>query len=288
MTPTALNSGDCICVGYYKPLACLGLSRPRLECMSISLSPRGLVRSGLPLCMNLSRSVFISPSSELRPGIGGGSLFWYHSLGRCRVCTKQVTHQDGIFCANFGHQVGNFPKCHSAWCPDCYREIPGEDFLVYRAKDADGHDMLPPGEEEDYRGARPGDHLVFSFDCDACAFFRLKGRLPVKGKLLRRSDPLSHSSGEFGCLLVSQERDHSPAAWHLPRAGRYWGKHGITMTPPRGPFPARHDFGMRMAIGVLEKSVTAGRHEATTKFSNVRKITSLHEHVQGVGFGSRF
>jgi hypothetical protein len=29
MTPTALNSGDCICVGYYKPLACLGLSRPR-------------------------------------------------------------------------------------------------------------------------------------------------------------------------------------------------------------------------------------------------------------------
>jgi hypothetical protein len=31
MTPTALNSGDCICVGYYKPLACLGLSRPRLQ-----------------------------------------------------------------------------------------------------------------------------------------------------------------------------------------------------------------------------------------------------------------
>jgi hypothetical protein len=30
MTPTALNSGDCIYVGYYKPLACLGLSRPRL------------------------------------------------------------------------------------------------------------------------------------------------------------------------------------------------------------------------------------------------------------------
>jgi hypothetical protein len=35
MTPTALSSGDCICVGY-KPLACLGgLSRPRLvTCVS--------------------------------------------------------------------------------------------------------------------------------------------------------------------------------------------------------------------------------------------------------------
>jgi hypothetical protein len=52
---------------------------------------------------------------------------------------------------------------------------------VYRAKDAGGHDMLAHGEEEDYRGARPGDHLVCFFDCDACAFFRLKGRLPVKG-----------------------------------------------------------------------------------------------------------
>jgi hypothetical protein len=30
MTPTALNSGDCICVGYYKTLACFSLSRPRL------------------------------------------------------------------------------------------------------------------------------------------------------------------------------------------------------------------------------------------------------------------
>jgi hypothetical protein len=38
--------------------------------------------------------------------------------------------------------------------------IPGEDFLVYRAKDADGNGMLAPGEEDDYRGARPGDHLV--------------------------------------------------------------------------------------------------------------------------------
>jgi hypothetical protein len=34
-----------------------------------------------------------------------------------------------------------------------------------------------------------------------------------------------------------------------------------------------------MAIGVLEKSLTAGRHEATTKFSNVRKITSLHTNM---------
>ena len=51
------------------------------------------------------------------------------------------------------------------------------------------------------------------------------------------------------------------------------------MIPPCGPFPAHHDFGMRVAVGVLEKSLQAGRHEATTKFSNVRKITSLHTNM---------
>jgi hypothetical protein len=70
--------------------------------------------------------------------------------------------------ANFGHQVGKFPICHSAWCPDCYREIPSESFLVYRAQDAEGNDMVAPGEDDDYRAARPDDHLVCSFDCDSC------------------------------------------------------------------------------------------------------------------------
>jgi hypothetical protein len=239
---------------------------------------RGPVR-GPPLCMNLSLLESIFPSSAGRLGIGVESLFWYHSLGRCRVCTKQVTHQGGIFCANFGHQVGHFPTCQSAWCPECYREIPGEDFLVYRAKDADGDDMLAPGEEDDYRGARPGDHLVCSFDCDSCAFFRLKDRLPVVGNyidartlcLIRRANLDAFWSRKRG--TVSQQLRIFKEQVAIGE------KHGITMTPPRGPFPAHHDFGMRMAIGVLEKSLTAGRHEATTKFSNVRKITSLHTNM---------
>jgi hypothetical protein len=60
-------------------------------------------------------------------------------------------------------------------------EIPGKKFLEYGAKDADSDDMLATGEEDDYREARPGDYLICSFDCDACAFFRSKGRLPILG-----------------------------------------------------------------------------------------------------------
>jgi hypothetical protein len=247
--------------------------------MSTSLIQRGLVLNGPPPCTKLSLSVSIFPSSERRLGIGVGSLFWYHSLGRCRVCTKQVTHQDGILCANFGHQVGQFPICHSAWCPDCYREIPGVSFLVYRAKDTGGNDMMAPGEEDDYRGARPGDHLVCSFDCDACAFFRLKGCLPVLG---------NHSDDRTLCLI---RRVNLDTFWSRKKGTvrRQLGilkeqvaigeRHGITIIQPREPFPAHHEFGMRMAIDVLEKSLKAGRHEAMTKYSNVRKITSLHTNM---------
>jgi hypothetical protein len=139
--------------------------------------------------------------------------------------------------------------------------------------------MLAPGEEDDYRGARPGDHLICSFDCDGCAFFRLKGRLPVEGNcgdertlcLIRRVTLDAFWSRKRGTV-----RQQLGIFKEQVSIGEM---HGITMTPPRGPFPAHHDFGMRMAIGVLEKSLKAGRHEATTKFSNVRKITSLHTNM---------
>jgi hypothetical protein len=139
--------------------------------------------------------------------------------------------------------------------------------------------MLAPGEEDEYRAARPGDHLVCSFDWDSCAFFRLKGRLRILGNY----------SDDRTCQFI--RRANLDAFWSRKSATvrqqlsifkeqvATGDKHGISMTPPRGPFPAHHDFGMRIAIGVLEKSLTAGRHEATTKFPNVRKITSLHTNM---------
>jgi hypothetical protein len=138
---------------------------------------------------------------------------------------------------------------------------------------------MAPGEEDDYREARPGDHLVCSFDCDSCAFFRLKGRLPVLGNysdsrtlcFIRRANLDAFWSRKKGTIRQQLSIFNEQIA--------IGERHGITMTPARGPFPAHHDFGMRFAIGVLEKSLKAGRHEATTKFSNIRKITSLHTNM---------
>jgi hypothetical protein len=147
--------------------------------------------------------------------------------------------------------------------------------------------MVAPKEEDDYRGACTGDHLICSFDCDACAFFRLKRSLPVLGNrsddrtlcLIRRAN-----LDEFW----SRKRGTVPQQLGIFKEQVAIGEsHGITMTPPRGPFPAHHDFSLRMAIDLHEKALKAGRHEATANFANVRKTTSLHTNMQkSSAFGS--
>ena len=89
-----------------------------------------------------------------------------------------MTHQQGVFCANFGLAVLGLPECQNAWCARCYATLPSNNFLIYHETDEDGYDMTAPGEENDYLSARPGDHLFCPFECDSCAFFRLMRRVP--------------------------------------------------------------------------------------------------------------
>jgi hypothetical protein len=80
----------------------------------------------------LTRSVLSSALQAFRLGTGERSLSGTIREGDVN-CTKQVTHQDGIFCANFGHQMGTFRNAiqHGVWTA---AEVPGEDFLVYRER----------------------------------------------------------------------------------------------------------------------------------------------------------
>jgi hypothetical protein len=90
-----------------------------------------------------------------------------------------VTHQQGVFCANFGLPVLGLPECQNAWCARCYATLPGKSFLIYHETNEDGYDMTAPGEENDYLSAHPGEHHFCPFECDTCAFFQLmQRRLP--------------------------------------------------------------------------------------------------------------
>lgn len=122
--------------------------------------------NGMLISMNLSRLESTFPSFVIGLGIGNSAVSWYHWVDRCRRCSRMVTHQEGVFCANYGSRVPGFPLCRNVWCATCYRTLPGDDFLIYRVNDATDEagnvDLLAPEESEDFLQARPGDCLLSS------------------------------------------------------------------------------------------------------------------------------
>jgi hypothetical protein len=190
-----------------------------------------------------------------------------------------VTQTQGLFCANFGAVRLELPTCQNAWCPSCYKTLPGVDFLIYRQVDEDGQELLAPGEEHDFKQARAGDHLFCPFECDYCTFYKLKGANP---------DANSHLDS---ILLAYIRRANLDAFWcrrpstvnalrrlfvEQMETGEFFG---FQMFEPLGPFRPGYDSGMKAALGLLRKGQTAGRHESHAKFSTVRKARAVHTNV---------
>jgi len=117
------------------------------------------------------------------PGTGSSAVLWFRSAAQCQCCSRLVTHQEGIFCANFGKHAGGLPLCRWAWCATCYAILPGDDFVIYQVDDATYEpgnvNLKVPEEENDYMHARPGDHLFSPFECDYCTFYQLKHHMPL-------------------------------------------------------------------------------------------------------------
>ena len=95
--------------------------------------------------------------------------------------------------------------------------------------------LVSPEEEEDFKVARPGDHLFCPFECDYCAFYRLKGHMPVEGNktdeilqlYIRRANLDAFWSRRPGTIDTNLS---------LFRRQVLVGEHfGFEMFPPKGP-----------------------------------------------------
>ncbi len=139
--------------------------------------------------------------------------------------------------------------------------------------------MMAPGEENDFVEARAGDHLFCPFECDYCSFYRL-----------RRASP-DMTQAEDVRLMTYIRRALLDAFWSR-RPGTIHGlvnlfreqvevgeDFGFNMFHPLGPFNFNYDSGMGASIGILWRSRKPGLHEATMKFSSVRKARSLHTDI---------
>jgi hypothetical protein len=152
--------------------------------------------------------------------------------------------------------------------------------LVFRVKDANGAEMIVAGEENHYLEARPGDHLVCSFECNSCQFWKLKFREPHKGDraddrvmgLIRRANLDAFWARAPGTIKKRV----------LAREGVMLCKElGIAMYGPLGPWPPEFDHGMRTALHILAKSEKTGLHEKVVKFSTARRARSAATNIWG-------
>jgi hypothetical protein len=136
--------------------------------------------------------------------------------------------------------------------------------------------MIAPGEEKDFSEARPGDHLFCPFECDYCAFFRLRGALPIEGRedderllaYIRRANLDAFWSRRPGTV-------HNLASLFSEQIA-VGESFGFDMFAPIGPLPFNYDSGLKAAIGILWRSKRPGLHETNMKYSSVRKARSLH------------
>lgn len=101
----------------------------------------------------------------------------------CQVCGKTTTGTNGLFCANFGSRTSSGRICDSAWYSPCYRVSDTDNFHINMPQDSSGCVQVKKGDEDRFKYARGGDHLITTFQCDTCLFFLLKRRIPINDNL---------------------------------------------------------------------------------------------------------
>jgi hypothetical protein len=129
--------------------------------------------------------------------------------------------------------------------------------------------------------ARDGDHLLTPFQCDLCCFRNLQGRDPMP------QDPRDD------LLLCCLRRANLDAMWgresHTVQAALWAMRQLMTQLslvgldpklPPLGPYHVSDSFRMRVAIGMLLKSLFPGRHNSTyQQFETIRKLRAGYSNV---------
>ena len=138
--------------------------------------------------------------------------------------------------------------------------------------------MKDTSEEGRFLEARDGDHLMTPFQCDLCHF----------RNIWKRDPDMSTHRDRWKCELV--RRANLDALWarepttvraNASDVGRLLdiGMLELEMEeilPTMGPFPVRDDFGMKLAICMLVRSLDPGKNEDTIQFSTMRKLRSAY------------
>ena len=152
-------------------------------------------------------------------------------------------------------------------------------------------------EDEDpfrFKEGREGDYLLCMFQCDVCHFLNMQHRLPDRE---RTTDALLLMCIRRASLDAFWSRERSTVGQNRREGIRYAGiceTLGLPVDdayPRRGPFRLEDVMGMKLACGMLVRSLNAGKNAKTIQFDTMRKMRSHmsnYSHACVDGFGATF
>jgi hypothetical protein len=136
------------------------------------------------------------------------------------------------------------------------------------------------GDEDRFKTARNGDHLLCPFQCDLCHFRNIQRRNPVPGlpkeKLLLQCIRRA-SIDAFWSRETSTVDANARGAKRLQEIGDSVGI--LAVCPAMGPFSLDDSAGMALAVSILLRSLDPGRTEDTIQFSTARYLRSVYSNI---------
>jgi len=187
----------------------------------------------------------------------------------------------GVFCANFATCRPPWPACHQVWCGTCYTPHPLDKFYQHKPTDESGFEWRPKEDTHRFCVARAGDHLLVPFQCDLCSFRNLTLRNPDSDRpqdvfllcCIRQTNLDAvwgrESNTVNGTLRGVRQLVNLWRVAHIP-----------IVLPARGPFPVGDCLGLRVAVGMLIKSLEPGRYsQIYQQFETIRKLRAAYSNL---------
>ena len=162
-----------------------------------------------------------------------------------------------------------------AWHGSCYKLRQGDSYPIAALQDSE--ELDDPKEQNKFKSARAGDHLMCPFQCDLCHFRNIHKRDPVRG------------IGKDARLLMAIRRANLDSFWarseHTVTGNRNGAKQlmriasdnlgiGGLIFPEMGPHKLEDNWGMGVATCILEKTLEPGLYGPNVQFSTARKLRS--------------
>ena len=153
----------------------------------------------------------------------------------------------------------------------------------------DREDEMDVASEEDdrFKKARDGDHVMLPFECDICHFRNCCQRDPVIGSARDENTLRAIRRANLDAFWA---REKSTVASNLARMRRDFLETMTTtsilgLMPQRGNPLLQDRVGMKAAIATLNASLRVGKHTTNVQWDTVRKTPTWIRHLHDTGLG---